>query len=66
MYPEQVHHQRSLNKHPDIKKNNASWKEYGGKIPKRENSKCPDTTSIIAKAFKTFISFEKTLSIRWW
>ena len=46
-----------------MKKNNANWKEYGGNIPKTENSKCPDTTSIIASAFNSVISPEKTLSI---
>lgn len=48
---------------PDIKKNNANWKEYGGNNPKSENSKCPDTTSVIASAFNMLIFSENTLSI---
>ena len=53
----------SLNNIPDIKKNKASWNEYGGNIPNKENSKCPDTTRIIASALSKFIFSEKILSI---
>lgn len=41
-----------------MKKNNDNWNEYGGNIPNKENSKCPETTSNIANAFKTFILSE--------
>jgi len=54
----------SLKRQPEIKKNNASWNEYGVNIPRSENSKCPETTNKIASAFSKFISFEKILSIR--
>ena len=33
-------------------------------MPKSENSKCPETTSKIARAFKTFTLFENSLSTK--
>jgi len=47
----------SLKSIPEIKKNSIIWNEYGGNIGIKENSKCPETTSIIASAFKRLILF---------
>ena len=47
----------------NIKKNKANWNEYGVNIPNKENSKCPETTSIIANAFNIFILSENIFSI---
>jgi len=52
-----------LNSIPAIKKNNITWKEYGGNIGIKENSRCPETTSSIANAFNKLILLQCSISV---
>lgn len=53
----------SLKSIPAIKKNRIIWNEYGGNIGIIENSRWPETTVRIAKAFKRLILLLKIFVI---